>query len=287
MITRSSILHLRLPFSFFLLPIFLFATYHSVEVNTTNFWILFFVLHLLIYPASNGYNSFFDKDEGSIGGLENPPTVTPDLFLLVNILDLVGVILSFGISFWVGSGVLLYVLISRSYSHPKIRLKKYPLIGLLSVAIFQGYLIFIITVLALTEGNLKDLVPMDHLGGLISTLFLFGSYPMTQIYQHDQDRKSGDQTISLRLGVKGTFLFTGIFFAFTMGLFFLYFSRKGMVDLFFWELGFLAPVFLFFSWWQFRVMFKNVPPDFRNTMRLNLISSFCLSGFFLFAYLVY
>jgi 1,4-dihydroxy-2-naphthoate octaprenyltransferase len=28
-------------------------------------------LALLIYPASNAYNSYFDKDEGSIGGFEN------------------------------------------------------------------------------------------------------------------------------------------------------------------------------------------------------------------------
>ncbi len=45
--------------------------------------------------------------------------------------------------------------------------------------------------------------------GILCTLVLWANYPMTQIYQHDEDFKRGDITLSYRLGIKGTFVFTG------------------------------------------------------------------------------
>ena len=76
---KSTLLHLRIPFSFFLLPVFLFAAAIVDVFDWGNFWMLFFILHFLVYPASNGYNSYFDKDEESIGGLKNPPKVSKEL----------------------------------------------------------------------------------------------------------------------------------------------------------------------------------------------------------------
>ncbi len=285
MISKSTILHLRFPFSFFLLPIFLFASFQSGEFNTSSFWLLFIALHLFVYPASNGFNSFYDKDEGSIGGLKNPPKVKADLLVAANILDLLGLILSFYLSSWTGIGVALYILVSRAYSFPAIRLKKYPVVGLLSVSIFQGYVVFIITILTLNDMNLQELSWLDHFGGIISSLFLFGSYPMTQIYQHEQDMLSGDKTISMLLGIKGTFVFTGLFFGLTMALFYFYFSFAGYPSLFPLLLFFLLPVFIFFSLWQFNVFFRGRDPDFVQTMRLNFLSSLCLNCFFAFAIL--
>ena len=80
MISRSTLLHLRIPFSLFLLPIFLFALSISNNLFFENVLLIFFIIHFLIYPASNGYNSYFDKDEGSIGALKNPPNVTQELY---------------------------------------------------------------------------------------------------------------------------------------------------------------------------------------------------------------
>ncbi len=279
--TRSTLLHLRFPFSFFLLPIFLFGTFHSGEVNTTRFWILFFVLHLLVYPASNGFNSFYDRDEGSIGGLKDPPKVHPDLLLWANILDSLALIISAMVSLWVLLGVLLYILVSRAYSYPGIKLKKYPWIGLLSVAIFQGYIVFILSVMGMKDIGFFELEPMDHFAGLVSTSFLFGSYPMTQIYQHEEDKRGGVMTISRLLGIRGTFLFTGVFFAITMALFLWYFSRIDHLSFFFLQLLCLTPVFLFFLYWQFEFLFLKKEPGFKRTMQLNLISSLCLNLFFL------
>ena len=36
------------------------------------------------------------------------------------------------------------------------------------------------------------------------------AYPMTQIFQHEEDKR-GDETLSLKLGIKGTFLVESTF----------------------------------------------------------------------------
>ena len=83
---------LRIPFSIYLMPVFWFGL--SALRGPWSGWRalgVFVVLHLLAYPASNGYNSYYDKDEGSIGGLKTPPKVTPELLHLVWAFDVLAV----------------------------------------------------------------------------------------------------------------------------------------------------------------------------------------------------
>jgi hypothetical protein len=42
--------------------------------------LVFFIWHFLAFPASNGYNSYFDRDEQSIALLEKPPEVDISLY---------------------------------------------------------------------------------------------------------------------------------------------------------------------------------------------------------------
>ena len=98
MITKSTLLHLRLPFSFFLMPVFLFAVSVSPVVDLLPLCLSFFILHFLIYPASNSFNSYYDRDEMSIGGLEKPPPVTKELLHVSLILDGIALVLSLFIS---------------------------------------------------------------------------------------------------------------------------------------------------------------------------------------------
>ena len=81
MLSSSTIKLLRIPFSFFLSPIYFFALAQVPYINWINAILIFFILHFLIYPASNGYNSYMDRDTESIGGLEKPPPPSPQLFL--------------------------------------------------------------------------------------------------------------------------------------------------------------------------------------------------------------
>src|ERR1700741_1402342 len=95
---KNTILLLRFPFSFFLMPVYWFALSQQTNINTSNAIIVFCILHLLVYPASNGYNSYMDRDEGPIGGLKHPPKVTKSLFYTTVIMDIIAVLAAFSIS---------------------------------------------------------------------------------------------------------------------------------------------------------------------------------------------
>lgn len=279
---KSTFLHLRFPFSFFLLPVFLFAVAVAQPEDWFRLGFVFFVLHLLLYPASNGYNSYFDKDEGSIGGLERPPTTTKDLYVWSLILDGLALLFALYISWQFSLALLIYGLVSKAYSHPWIRLKKRPILGWLAVGVFQGYFTFLMTILGVSDVSLVSLFDWEwQIPALLSTCLLLGSYPMTQIYQHEEDQKRGDITMSLTLGVLGTFYFTGIFFfASSMG-FFLYFIETFDLSIGLWFVALMLPVTIYFTYWFSKVWKDSGHADFRHAMRLNFVSALMLNLFFL------
>src|ERR1700712_1543015 len=106
------------------MPVYWFALSFVNDINIVNAALLFFIIHILVYPASNGYNSYMDRDETSIGGIKNPMKPTGELFRVTIIMDALAVTSSFVISSWFALGILLYILASRAYSYRGIRLKK-------------------------------------------------------------------------------------------------------------------------------------------------------------------
>ena len=58
--------------------------------------------------------------------------------------------------------------------------------------------------IGLNQVSLFDtMTPSVQIPAILSSLLLFGSYPMTQIYQHEEDARRGDKTLSLKLGIQG------------------------------------------------------------------------------------
>jgi len=280
--TKSTFLHLRFPFSFFLLPVFLFGVAVSQPTDWVRLGLVFFVLHFLLYPASNGYNSYFDQDEGSIGGLEHPPETTKDLYRWALILDVAALLLGFIIDWKFTLMLLAYGLASKAYSHPWVRLKKRPIAGWLAVGLFQGYFTFLMTVYGVTSVTVESLLASQwQIPAFLSSILLLGSYPMTQIYQHDEDQARGDITISLRLGIMGTFYFTGLFFSVSALGFFLYFKEIFSVHLGLLFMILLLPVTGYFLYWFLTVRKDESRADFRRAMRLNFVSALMLNLFFL------
>lgn len=286
MFSRSSLLHLRIPFSYFLLPVFLFSATISPNFNGQRLFWVFFIIHFLLYPASNGYNSYFDKDEGSIGGLKNPPPVNKGLYYLALLLDALAVILG-----WIfinptfSAMLLVYGLVSKAYSHPAIRLKKYPVTGWLITGLFQGLFTVIMCYTGINDFSINAALNMKVLvtGGL-AALMLWANYPMTQVYQHEEDARRGDRTFSLLLGIKGTFYFVGGVFALVTAWFFLYFKHYYNIRYSLLFLSALFPVVVFFSVWFFKVLKSESTADYHHTMLLNLISATCLNVFFLYLF---
>ena len=282
MLNKSSWLHLRIPFSFFLLPVFLFAlaAANSPELNQS--LLIFVVIHLFLYPASNGYNSYFDKDEDSIGGLKNPPPVNKGLYYLSLLFDGVALLLGLVISWEFSLMLFIYGLVSKAYSHPSIRLKKYPYFSWLITGFFQGFFTFWMCSLGLENAGFEVILnDRTWIPALLASTMLWGSYPMTQIYQHEEDARRGDITLSLKLGVRGTFTFTMIFFSLSALGFVLYFYRFHDIWTVVLYLLAMGPVLAYFLIWRFRTWKDESKADFEHSMRLNLISSLCLNSFFL------
>ncbi|MEM7109511.1 MAG: UbiA family prenyltransferase [Bacteroidota bacterium] len=286
MFKKSTWLHLRIPFSFFLLPVYLFALAISPNINESRIVIVLLALHIFLYPASNGYNSYFDKDEGSIGGLKHPPKVSVGLYYMSLIFDAIAIALGLLINWQFALMLFVYGLVSKAYSHPSIRLKKLPFTSWFIAGLFQGFFTFLMSYAGLNDYTIAQVLNLNVLiPGLLSSAILWGSYPMTQIYQHKEDKKRGDITLSLKLGVLGTFHFTALAFGLASASFVWYFVEAYRMK---YALAFLismTPVILFFGYWYFKVRAERSQADFTNTMRLNYLSAIFLNAFFIYFFL--
>lgn len=283
MFSKSTFLHLRIPFSYFLLPVFLFALSLSPNLEPPRLLWVFIILHFFLYPASNGYNSYFDKDEKSIGGLKNPPPVKKGLYWLSLLLDTSAVVLGYIKISWLFAVMLLvYGLVSKAYSHPAVRLKKYPVAGWIVTGMFQGAFTFSMCYVGINNFDLQNLILLKVIHpATLTSIMLWANYPMTQVYQHEEDAKHGDRTLSMMLGIRGTFYFAGTFFGLTVLGFLVFF--KSFYDIRYgWTfLIALSPVVLYFSYWFLKILKDKSQADFSHTMWLNFISATCLNIFFI------
>jgi len=272
MISSSTIKLLRIPFSFFLSPIYFFALAQVPEINWVNAVLIFIILHFIIYPASNGYNSYMDRDTESIGGLEKPPPPSRQLFWVTIFLDSIGILLSLVISPIFTLVMLFYIGASKAYSYRGIRLKKFPYLGYLVVIAFQGAVTFWLVYYG-SDREHSFSVPWQ--GMMICSLLVGGFYPLTQIYQHQQDLQDGVSTISYKLGYKGTFIFCAFVYILAwvfMAQFFIG-KKQGnqllMIGIFF------IPVIVYFIRW-FVLVYKNYQQaNFKNTMKMNWLAATC------------
>ena len=214
--------------------------------------------------------------------MEHPPPVKKQLYGISLLFDLVALLGALLISWQVMIMLLIYGLVSKAYSHPSVRLKKYPVVGWLAAGLFQGAFTFLAVYMAVHELSWNELVDRSILlPAFLATALLWGSYPMTQVYQHEEDGRRGDQTISRLLGIKGTFVFTALMFLWAnLGfLYYFYYFHHWQ-----WALAFqlsLLPVLAYFFWWMYGVWSNPQKADYRHTMRLNLLSSVCLNLFFI------
>jgi len=101
------------------------------------------------------------------------------------------------------------------------------------------------------------------------------------VYQHEEDAKRGDKTLSLILGVKGSFVFSGLLFL--AGTVLMWYYWKGKNDLFFYAfLFFIIPVLVKFGNLARAVWRKGAKPGFREVMQLTTVSGGLMLLYFLF-----
>ncbi|MDP2335446.1 MAG: UbiA family prenyltransferase [Bacteroidota bacterium] len=279
---KSTVKHLRLPFSFFLMPVFLFALSQASSINWETTILAFVILHLFVFPSSNGYNSYQDRDETSIGGLKHPPKVTRNLYYATLLLDIAGILCALLVSAYFSLFVLIFVLMSRAYSYRNVRLKKYPVIGFLTVFLFQGAFVYLMASAAITAFSVETFFTLNNVICMSVASFFIGSiYPLTQIYQHEADRKDGVISISYKLGYIGTFVFSALLFSLASLFLFYYFYIKHQQIALVLFLFIMLPVVAKLSVWFNKVRKDTTHANFENTMTMNLLTSSCMNTYFL------
>jgi len=277
-LSASTIKLLRLPFAIFLTPIYFFALSQVEHINWSKAILVFIILHLLVYPASNGYNSYMDRDTKSIGGLEHPPPPSRELFVTTIVLDVAAIILGFLVTPLFGLLMPLYIGASKAYSYRGIRLKRFPVIGYLTVIVFQGAFTFWLVYHGSSSEHLlwPSWQPM-----VVCALLISGFYPLTQIYQHKQDLDDGVLTISYKLGYTGTFIFCAIVYAIAWTFMAQFFIGRKETSKFLVISIFFIPVIVYFTGWFLAVYRNKEAANFRNTMKMNWIAASCTNAVFI------
>lgn len=141
-------------------------------------------------------NTAHDKDEGDIGYLSNPPPIPRHLSNFGTLVLTIGLFLSFLVG-WIFSTIyaVCYVM-SILYSVPPIRLKSRAGFDVLINSTGYGMLTFLAGFAA--SGLI---IPLHAwLAGAGYFLLFAGLYPLTQLYQLEEDLRHGDVTLSGALG---------------------------------------------------------------------------------------
>ena len=196
------ILHLRLNYNFLILsaPFLLGAFYVSKIINVYSFLYLFVVAYIFLFGGVNAYNSYFDKDEGPIGGLEKPPKMNKWMLAASWSFQIVGLALSIWSGYIYTVLVIMTIFLSWLYSGMKFRFKGRPILSLITIGIGIPLCMTFIGYIA-AGGN--TITTQLILGAIGSALIIMSMYPFSQVYQIADDEKRGDTTFTVRYGVMG------------------------------------------------------------------------------------
>lgn len=147
-------------------------------------------------------NSAHDRDEGDIAYLRRPPPPPAHLASFGFCLMTLGLLGAFLLPAGYRAAYAVCLGLSVLYSVPPFRLKAVPgadwVINMLGFGTLTPY-----------AGWAATGIPLDQTHGLVLLAFcpLFAAlYPLTQIYQLEEDRRRGDRTLALMLGVRRSLL---------------------------------------------------------------------------------
>jgi 4-hydroxybenzoate polyprenyltransferase len=204
----SLFVHLRLHYQLlFLSPLFIWGFMLGGASLSRRAAIGFVSFHVFLYGGITAYNSYYDRDEGPVGGLRSPPPVIELLLPFSLLIQGAGLVLAIVVGFWFASLYVAVMLLSVAYSHPRLRWKARALVSLLVVAVGQGAVGYAGGWLCGAEPP-HSLLAIDPLLGLgVAMLSAVGLYPLTQIYQIEEDRARGDRTFAVVFGADASFRF--------------------------------------------------------------------------------
>lgn len=239
----------------------------SKDITWTAFAWQFFNVHLLLFGGATAYNSYWDKDEGPVGGLQHPPPMQRWMWPASLLLQGLGL----AVSLWVGlvyaAVYLLSIFFFWLYSTPRFRWKGKPLRSLVAIGISTGSNSVLLGYLAAGNGAL-NLTILTAAGGVM--LMVLSLYPVSQVYQVDEDLKRGDQTFAMKFGFIGVIRFFGVAFAAGIVL-----VSLAVFQLYAWLGGGFLLVGLITGLWVYRTLIEMTiePEDYHRVMRIKYRTS--------------
>jgi 1,4-dihydroxy-2-naphthoate octaprenyltransferase len=119
-----------------------------------------------------------------------------------------------------------------------------------------------------------------------AALLVGGFYPLTQIYQHEEDIADGVRTLSILLGYKGTFIFTAIIYSLAITSLAIYLAYNLELNDFLITQICMLPVLVYFFWWFYKVTKNKTNANFKNSMRMNILASCCTNAAFILLFII-
>ena len=207
---RPLFTHLRLHYQLlFLSPLFAWGFLLGGATPSWRALLGFLSFHVCLYGGITAYNSYYDRDEGPVGGLKVPPPVTEPLLGFSLSIQALGFVLAGWVSTAFGLLYLLVMVLSVAYSHPRFRWKARPVLSLFVVALGQGAVGFAGGWLCGADPPRPFYPPLDGALGMAgAALITTGFYPLTQLYQIEEDRTRGDRTFAVAFGARASFRFS-------------------------------------------------------------------------------
>ena len=215
----------------------------SADMHHEQYWLQFLNVHLLLFGGATAYNSYWDKDEGPVGGLKNPPLMKKWMHPASLLLQLTGFVIALSVGLFYSLIYLFSFFLFWIYSTPHFRWKGRPVLSLFVIAISTGTNSVFLGNLA-AGGNLSVIVVAGAVG---AALILTSLYPVSQIFQLSEDKKRGDMTFAVQYGKPAVKKFFR--FAFLAGLLLTTLALYNIYvipSLLFGSTGFLAWIFLYF-----------------------------------------
>lgn len=275
--------HLRTHFNLLLSPIYLWGVLLAGgTVASLRFWLGYITLHFFLYGGGTAFNSYYDRDEGPVGGMAEPPPVDRGLLWFSLAIQLVGLPLAIAVGLPFTIMWLIICVLMILYSHPWVRLKSHSVAALLAVAIGQGAVGFAAGWFAVRT-QWDSLWEPDALWGMLTTaLIVTGLYIITQSYQTREDSERGDKTLPVLLGARNALLVSLLILGVGGGIMVQYLWGRFGIG---WAIAlgaFFALVGIAQLRWALAFDEERVMENYRTSMRFASLSSGILSLFLVY-----
>lgn len=196
------IIHFRVHYQVSVLSVgYVLGSLFVDEITAGTFWLQFLNVTILLFGTATVYNSWQDRDEGPVGGLQSPPKMDPWMRKVALWMQFGGLLLAHwaGIEFtyiYLGSMILLWM-----YSTRRIRWKALPLRSLLVVGLGVGAASFWMGYYAAGGDKFSIVILTAGLG--VACIYI-SMYTISQLGSIRLNAARGDRTFAIEMGVKDT-----------------------------------------------------------------------------------